>query len=95
MKPVIIRVASGRVNFISNNHVVATAPEDPGAAGDSCFSMQVRALLGTKESESLEVTTVLVEPGAVENAVMDSGTESQVILDKTVNRFRADPGFAE
>ncbi len=49
VRPVIIRVAYGRGNFISNNHVVATAPEDTGAAGDSCFSMQVGALLGAKE----------------------------------------------
>ena len=57
--------------------------------------MQVGALLSAKESEPLEVTTVLVEPGAVANTVVDSGKESQVILDKTVNRFRVDPGPAE
>lgn len=71
VKPVIIRVASGQGNYIAHYHIVATNPEGATAAGDSCFSMQVGALLSAKESKPLDTTHVLVEPEASQNTVVD------------------------
>lgn len=91
--PVIIHIVSGKGNYISNNHVVASspAPETSDDTVDSCFSMQVEALLSTKESKKLDVTTVLVEKEAVQNMILDMGSDEQVIMDKSVNVFRAVP----
>jgi hypothetical protein len=85
--PVIIRIVSGNGNYISNNHVVAT--EVHAKISDSCFSAQVDALLTTEASEPLTVTTVLVEKESLQNTILDSGSDAQVVMDKTVNAFRA------
>lgn len=87
--PVIIRIVSGNGNYISNNHVVAT--EVHAKISDSCFSAQVDALLTTEASEPLTVTAVLVEKESLLNTILDSGSDSQVVMDKTVNTFRATP----
>ncbi|MDR4945159.1 NosD domain-containing protein [Neobacillus cucumis] len=87
--PVIIRIVSGNGNYISNNHVVAT--EVHAKISDSCFSAQVDALLTTEASEPLTVTTVLVEKESLQNMILDSGSDVQVVMDKTVNAFRATP----
>ncbi|EES73873.1 inulin fructotransferase [DFA-I-forming] family protein [Paenibacillus sp. oral taxon 786 str. D14] len=87
--PVIIRIVSGNGNYISNNHVVAT--EVHAKVSDSCFSAQVDALLTTEASEPLTVTTVLVEQESLQNTILDSGSDAQVVMDKTVNAFRATP----
>lgn len=87
--PVIIRIVAGNGNFISSNHVVATNVS-PNTS-DSCFTAQVEALLATEGKEPLNVTTVLVENGSLQNTVLDSGSEAQVIMDKTLNAFRATP----
>ncbi|MDQ0195740.1 NosD domain-containing protein [Paenibacillus wynnii] len=87
--PAIIRIVSGNGNYISNNHVVAT--EVHAKISDSCFSAQVDALLTTEASEPLTVTTVLVEKESLLNTILDSGSDAQVIMDKTVNTFRATP----
>ncbi|RKL66997.1 fructotransferase [Salipaludibacillus neizhouensis] len=87
--PVIIRIVSGNGNYISNNHVVAT--EVHAKISDSCFSAQVDALLTTEASETLTVTTVLVEKESFQNTILDSGSDPQVVMDKTVNAFRATP----
>ena len=87
--PVIIRIVSGNGNYISNNHVVAT--EVHAKISDSCFSAQVDALLTTEASETLTVTTVLVEKESLQNTILDSGSDAQVVMDKTVNAFRATP----
>ena len=91
--PVIIHVVSGKGNYISNNHIVATiaAPEVEAVETGSCFSMQVEALLTTKESETLNVINVLVEKESVQNTILDMGNDAQVVMDKTVNAFRATP----
>ena len=147
--PVIIRVVSGKGNYISDNHIVATTegpevqaaegpegqaaegPEGQAAEGPevqaaegpevqaaegpevqaaetqegqdtqipgtqtpeagSCFSAQVGALLTAGELQELEVITVLVESAAFQNTVLDSGSDAQVIMDRTVNAFRATP----
>ena len=59
---------------------------------DSCFSAQVGALLTARELQELKVTAVLVEREAVHNTVLDSGYDGQVVMDRTVNGFRATPG---
>ncbi|WP_144552900.1 NosD domain-containing protein [Bacillus sp. X1(2014)] len=87
--PVIIRIVSGNGNYISNNHVVAT--EVHAKISDSCFSAQVEALLTTEASEPLTVSTVLVEKESLQNTILDSGSDAQVVMDKTVNAFRATP----
>jgi len=87
--PVIIRIVSGNGNYISNNHVVAT--EVHAKISDSCFSAQVDALLTTEASEPLTVTTVLAEKESLQNTILDSGSDAQVVMDKTVNAFRATP----
>lgn len=87
--PVIIRIVSGNGNYISNNHVVAT--EVHAKISDSCFSAQVEALLTTEASEPLTVTTILVEKESLQNTILDSGSDAQVVMDKTVNAFRATP----
>ncbi|WP_322098663.1 hypothetical protein [Paenibacillus sinensis] len=87
--PVIIRIVSGNGNYISNNHVVAT--EVHAKVSDSCFSAQVDALLTTEASKPLTVTTVIVEKESVQNTILDSGRDAQVVMDKTVNAFRVTP----
>jgi hypothetical protein len=87
--PVIIRVVSGNENYISNNHIVAT--EAHAKTSDSCFSAQVGALLKTEASRPLNVTTILIESKSLRNTILDSGSDAQVVMDKTVNAFRATP----
>lgn len=91
--PVIIRVVSGQGNYISDNHIVATteASSMPAATSGSCFSTQVSALLATDGRAILDVTSVLVENESVKNTILDSGSDAQVVMDKTVNAFRATP----
>ena len=96
-KPVIIRLTSGMGNYISSNHIVATT-EASGVqteASDSCFSAQVDALTTTDKRAPLEVVAVLVEEESMQNTVLDTGMDSQVIMDKSVNAFRAIPGIGE
>lgn len=92
-KPVIIRVVSGKGNYISNNHIVASTEtsEAQEKAIDSCFSAQVGSLLSTDNLDALDVITVLIERESTQNTVLDSGVESQVVMDKTVNAFRPTP----
>lgn len=60
-------------------------------SGDSCFAAQVGALLTTERLAVLPVITVRVEKEAVQNTVLDCGSEEQVELDRRVNAFRALP----
>lgn len=91
--PVIIHVVSGKGNYISNNHIVATAETEKAqdTQNDSCFSAQVDALLAADRLEALDVITVLVEKESVLNTVLDSGSGTQVVMDRSVNAFRAAP----
>ncbi|WP_115788892.1 right-handed parallel beta-helix repeat-containing protein [Arthrobacter silvisoli] len=90
--PVIIRLQAGTGNFVSNNHVVAL--DVRAESSDSCFAAQVDALLTTSASDGLAVTAVLVDPESARNTILDSGTDAQVIADRTVNAFRATPAIA-
>ena len=89
--PVIIHIVSGKGNFISNNHIVARtdAAKVRAAAADSCFSAQVDALLTADKLETLDVVTVLVEKESLQNTILDSGSDAQVVMEKNVNAFRA------
>ena len=91
--PVIIHIVSGDGNYISNNHIVAIAKasETSAAEVESCYSLQVGALLGVNRAESLDVITVLTENESTQNTVLDSGIDSQIVMDKNVNAFRATP----
>ena len=96
-KPVIIRVVAGKGNYIANNHIVATteaSTSQPSTSEeDACFAAQVEALLTTASLKPLDVTAVLVEQTSQHNTILDSGTDSQVTLDRTTNAFRATPAL--
>lgn len=89
--PVIIRLTEGTGNFVSNNHVVAL--DVHASSSDSCFSAQVDALLATGTSEGLAVAAVVVDPASARNIILDSGTDAQVIADRTANALRATPAI--
>ncbi|MEH4624666.1 NosD domain-containing protein [Phytobacter diazotrophicus] len=92
-RPVVIRLVSGSGNYLSDNHIVATteAANAQQIAKQSCFDTQVRALLTVDTRVSLDVTMVQVEKESLHNTILDSGSDAQVIVDKTVNAFRATP----
>lgn len=102
VKPVIIRVVRGSSNYISNNHIVATTEDQAEKTdvfaetveekeNDACFSAQVDALLTVDTLVPLEVIAVLVEKEAIHNTILDTGSEEQVVCDRTVNAIRAIP----
>lgn len=91
VKPVIIHIVSGKGNYISANHIVATSETAQGESSASCFSAQVGALTATDELDELDVTTVLVEKESFRNTILDSGNDIQVVMDRTMNTFRAIP----
>lgn len=93
--PVIIHVVSGKGNYISSNHIVATTESSIGqeANPDSCFSAQVDALLTTDRLEEFDVITVLVEKESFQNTVLDSGRDEQIVIDRKMNAFRATPSI--
>ncbi|WP_447866665.1 NosD domain-containing protein [Rahnella bonaserana] len=91
--PVIMHIVAGAGNFISDNHIVATTEtaQSSAATAGSCFSTQVGALLAVYGLEPLCVTNVLIEAESHQNTILDSGADSQVVMDKDVNAFRATP----
>lgn len=93
VRPVIIRIISGKGNYICGNHIVASAgaADEPDAETDSCFARQVDALLTVRKLEELPVITVRIEKESAQNTVLDTGSDKQVVLDRSVNAFRAAP----
>ena len=91
--PVIMHIVAGAGNFISDNHIVATTEtaQSSAATAGTCFSTQVGALLAVSGLEPLCVTSVLIEAESHQNTILDSGADSQVVMDKDVNAFRATP----
>lgn len=89
-KPVIIRIVSGRGNYVANNHIVATTEKSHAnkAPNSACFATQVEAILSTKNLAALDVIAVKVEPGSIGNTILDSGSDAQVEIDRTANAFR-------
>ena len=92
-KPVIIRIVSGRGNYVANNHIVATTESSQAsdAPSSDCFATQVEAILATRNLTALEVIAVKVEAGASHNTVLDSGSDAEVLMDRSVNAFRGTP----
>ena len=91
--PVIMHIVAGAGNFISDNHIVATTEtaQSSAATAGTCFSTQVGALLAVSGLEPLCATSVLIEAESHQNTILDSGADSQVVMDKDVNAFRATP----
>ncbi len=91
--PVIIRLVSGSGNYVANNHIVATTEtlEADDAPNSECFSTQVAAMISTAGLTGLEVTAVKVEQASTQNTVLDSGSDTQVTIDRAVNAFRGTP----
>ena len=87
--PVIIRLTAGVGNFVSTNHVVAM--DVHSTSSDSCFAAQVDALLTTEASDGVAVTAVMVDPASGRNTILDSGTDAEIIADRSVNAIRATP----
>jgi len=87
--PVVVRLAAGEGNYLASNHVVATGADR--RSGDSAYEAQLDALLSGADRADLAVTAVLVEDGSVRNTVLDSGRADEVVVDETVNAFRATP----
>lgn len=90
--PVIIRMVEGGENYVASNHVVAT--DVVAVASDDCFEAQVDALLTTRASHRLPVIAVRVEDAATHNVVLDSGRDDEVVMDRSLNAFRATPSIA-
>ncbi|QTO38078.1 hypothetical protein J7D54_02930 [Tessaracoccus sp. MC1865] len=90
--PVIIRLATGSDNFVATNHCIARNVD--ATSSDSCFEAQVGALLGTGATSRLKVTTVRVDGDSSRNTVLDSGSDSEVLIDLTANAFRPTPTLA-
>ena len=95
IKPVIIRLVSGKGNYIANNHIVATtetsAAQSQPSEEDACFAAQVSALLTTARLKELDAVAVQVEKESAQNTILDSGSDDRVLMDRAVNAFRATP----
>ncbi|HIF6300419.1 TPA: NosD domain-containing protein [Klebsiella michiganensis] len=95
IKPVIIRLVSGKGNYIANNHIVATTETSAAQAQpseeDACFAAQVSALLTTARLKELDAVAVQVEKESAQNTILDSGSDDRVLMERAVNAFRATP----
>ena len=89
--PVIIRIASGSGNYVATNHVVAVGARS--SSSGSAFEAQVEALLSTDAADALAVTAVMVDTGSDRNTILDSGTDSQLVVDAAANAVRATPAI--
>ena len=89
--PVIIHIAEGIGNYVATNHAVAL--DARASSSDSCFEAQVGALLTTQAANELNVSTVVVDPAAQRSTVLDSGTDTQVVIDEETNAFRPTPSI--
>ena len=88
-RPVAIRIASGSGNYVATNHVVAR--EVHATSSGSAFEAQVNALLSTEASDTLAITAVAIDSASVRNTVLDSGTVSEVLADRSLNAVRPTP----
>lgn len=94
--PVMIRIVSGRENYIYGNHIVATTDDQNQEikSSDSCFSAQVDALTSDERKAELSVVAVKVDSDAVCNVVLDSGSAKQVQINERLNVFRPVPAMS-
>ncbi len=91
--PIIIRLKTGGANFVATNHVVAM--DARATPSSSAYEAQVDALLATTGRSGLAVTAVHVDAESTRNTILDSGTEDQVVVDTTINAFRATPSISD
>lgn len=89
--PVVVRLVSGHGNYVANNHAVGL--DVAATSGESAFAAQVDALLATRASGDLTITSVLVEAESTRNTILDSGTDDQLSVDLAANAVRATPGI--
>lgn len=95
--PVIIHLINGSGNYIASNHIVATTEtedsleEEEKDNSDSCFSTQVTAMLSGEAARSINFLAVQVDPPSSHNMILDTGTSSQIRMDKTSNACRPLP----
>lgn len=94
-RPVVVRVADGSGNYIAANHVVAMTESAAigDDAADSCFGAQVDAMLATERAVPLDMVAVKVDPSSTGNVVLDTATDAQADLDRSVNVFRPIPAI--
>lgn len=94
IKPVVIRLVSGKENYVACNHIVATTQADKKEKeGDSsCFDAQVGALLSMNELVRLSVDAVRVDAASSDNVILDTCRESEAAMDFDINVFRGIPG---
>lgn len=94
IKPVVIRLVSGKENYVACNHIVATTQaEKKEKEGDSsCFDAQVGALLSMNELVRLSVDAVRVDAASSDNVILDTCRESEAAMDFDINVFRGIPG---
>ena len=88
-QPIAIRISSGSGNYVATNHVVAR--DVHASSGGSAFEAQVDALLSTDSSQALTITAVSVDPASVRNTILDTGTDAEVLADRSVNAVRPTP----
>lgn len=88
-QPIAIRISSGSGNYVATNHVVAR--DVHASSGGSAFEAQVDALLSTDSSKTLTITAVSVDPASARNTILDTGTDAEVLADRSVNAVRPTP----
>lgn len=95
-RPVVVRVADGSGNYIAANHVVAMTESAAigDDAADSCFGAQVDAMLANECAVPLDMVAVKVDPSSTGNVVLDTATDAQADLDRSVNAFRPIPAIS-
>lgn len=93
--PVAIRVSDGSGNYIAANHVVAMTESAVigDEAADSCFGAQVDAMLANERAVPLDMTAVRIDPSSTGNVVLDTATDAQADMDRSVNAFRPIPAI--
>lgn len=89
--PVIIRLVEGGGNFVTSNNIVATGVESTSTG--SAYEGQVHALLNVGTQNGFDVVTVAIDPASAGNTILDSGCETQVVLDRAANAFRPTPAI--
>ena len=93
VKPIIIRLVSGRENYIANNHIVATTKTDKKESEEnqSCFDAQVGALLSMDELVKLPIEAVHVDEASLDNIILDTCRKNEIFMDFSTNIFREIP----
>lgn len=93
VKPIIIRLVSGRENYIANNHIVATTKADKkeNEENKSCFDAQVDALLSMDELVKLSSEVVHIDEESTDNIILDTCRENEAAMDFSRNIFRGIP----